>query len=111
MPGATEPPNSGAGIYFDGVTSTRRDVVVELGPASLQISGHDGNSLAQWPYDEIEELTAPETILRLGRRRSPTLERLEIRDAAFAAERHRSFYKPQYQFGKLVRQHGADRAA
>ena len=78
--------NSGAGIYFDGVTSTRRDVVVELGPASLQISGHDGNSLAQWPYDEIEELTAPETILRLGRRRSPTLERLEIRDAAFAAE-------------------------
>jgi Zn-dependent protease with chaperone function len=78
--------NSAAGIYFDGVTSTRRDVVVELGPASLQISGHDGNCLAQWPYDEIEELTAPETILRLGRRRSPTLERLEIRDAAFAAE-------------------------
>jgi len=86
MPGATQPLNSGAGIYFDGVTSTRRDVVVELAPASLQISGLDGHSWAQWPYDDIEELTAPDSILRLGRRGSTTLERLEIRDPAFAAE-------------------------
>jgi Zn-dependent protease with chaperone function len=85
MPGATEPPNSGAGIYFDGVTSTRRDVVVKLATASLQISGLDGHSWAQWPYDDIEELTAPDSILRLGRRGSATLERLEIRDPAFAA--------------------------
>src|SRR5262249_30912004 len=68
MPGATEPPNSGAGIYFDGVSSTRRDVIVELAPASLQISGLDGHSWTQWPYDDIEELTAPDGILRLGRR-------------------------------------------
>ena len=86
MPGETEPPNSGAGIYFDGVTSTRRDVVVELAPAGLQISGLDGRSCAQWPYDDVEELTAPDSILRLGRRGSATLERLEIRDPAFAAE-------------------------
>ena len=78
--------NSGAGIYFDGVTSARRDVVVELAPAGLQISGRDGHLWAQWPYDEIEELAAPDNILRLGRRGSATLERLEIRDPAFAAE-------------------------
>ena len=36
--------NSGAGIYFDGVTSARRDVVVELAPAGLQISSRDGRA-------------------------------------------------------------------
>ena len=86
MSRAAEPINSGAGIYFDGETSTRRDVLVELAPTSLQISGRDGHSWGQWPYDEIEELTAPDSILRLGRRGSATLERLEIRDPAFAAE-------------------------
>ena len=35
---------------------------------------------------EIEELDAPGSILRLGRRDSATLERLEIRDPAFAGE-------------------------
>src|SRR6476469_3082271 len=78
------PMNSGAGIYFDGVTSTRRDVVVELAPDGLRISGHDGHPWGRWPYDEIEELTAPDSILRLGRRGSATLERLEVRDPAFA---------------------------
>ena len=41
---------------------------------------------AKWPYDEIESLTAPDNILRLGRRGSATLERLEIRDPALGAE-------------------------
>ena len=78
--------NSGAGIYFDGLTSARSAVVVELAAAGLQISDRDGRARAKWPYDEIESLTAPDNILRLGRRGSATLERLEIRDPAFAAE-------------------------
>jgi Zn-dependent protease with chaperone function len=78
--------NNGAGIYFDGVTSTRHDVVVELAPAGLLISDHAGHSWPQWPYDEIEGLAAPDNILRLGRRGSARLERLEIRDPALAAE-------------------------
>ena len=78
--------NSGAGTYFDGVTSARRDVVVELATGGLQISDRDGHLWAQWPYDEIEGLAAPDNMLRLGRRGSATLERLEIRDPAFAAE-------------------------
>jgi Zn-dependent protease with chaperone function len=78
--------NSGAGIYFDGVTSARRKVVVELAPSILRISDHDGRARAEWPYDEIEGLAAPDGTLRLGRRGSATLERLEIRDAALAAE-------------------------
>ena len=58
--------NSGAGIYFDGLTSARSAVVVELAAARLQISDRDGRARAKWPYDEIESLTAPDNILRDG---------------------------------------------
>ncbi|MGA7389996.1 MAG: M48 family metallopeptidase [Pseudolabrys sp.] len=78
--------NSGTGVYFDGATSARRDVLVVLAPAGLQISSRDGRVWAKWPYDEIESLTAPDSILRLGRPGSATLERLEIRDPALGAE-------------------------
>lgn len=78
--------NSGPGVYFDGVTSVRRDVVVALAPSSLRISAEDGRLLAEWPYDDIEELAAPDDVLRLGRHGSTTLARLEIFDAGFGAE-------------------------
>ena len=78
--------NSGAGIYFDGVTSARHDVVVALTQSGLQISNPDGHVQAEWPYNEIEGLTAPDSVLRLGRRGSTVLERLEIRDPALAAQ-------------------------
>ena len=78
--------SSGTGIYFDGVTSARHEVVVELAPTGLKISSRDGKPWGEWPYHEIEELDAPDNILRLGRRGSATLERLEIRDPAFAGE-------------------------
>jgi Zn-dependent protease with chaperone function len=61
-------------------------VVVELAPAGLRISDHNGRLWAEWPYSEIEELDSPSSILRLGRRGSVALERLEIRDPALAAE-------------------------
>jgi len=79
------PPDSGAGIYFDGKTSARHDAMVVLAPSALQISGHDGRLLAEWPYDELEELAAPDKVLRLGRRGNAVLERLEIFDPEFAA--------------------------
>ncbi len=75
---------SGAGIFFDGITSARHAAVVMLSAASLQIVG-EGRVLAQWPYDEIEGLAAPDNVLRLGRRGNKLLERLEILDPAFAA--------------------------
>lgn len=76
---------SGAGIYFDGKTSERHDVTATLGAASLVISDHAGNVLAEWPYSELEALAAPDTLLRLGRRGNAVLERLEIFDPEFAA--------------------------
>ena len=76
---------SGAGIYFDGQTSIRHDVGVTLGASSLEIAGRDGKLLAQWPYDQIEGMAAPDSVLRIGRRGSAALERLEISDPQFAA--------------------------
>ncbi len=82
----TSPMTAGSAIYFDGRTSARHDVWVTLAPGGLQIAGRDGSLLAQWPYDEIEDLSAPNKVLRLGRRGSAVLERLEIFDPAFAAQ-------------------------
>jgi Zn-dependent protease with chaperone function len=76
---------SGSASYFDGVTSARHDVVVELGPGALHIRAHDGTMIGEWPYAELEHLAAPADVLRLGRARSPVLARLEVRDPALAA--------------------------
>ena len=76
---------SGAGIYFDGQTSARHEAAVALDAAGLRIAALDGRLLAQWPYDEIESLNAPAKVMRLGRRGSAVLERLEILDGPLAA--------------------------
>lgn len=76
--------NSGSGIFFDGNTSARQDVVVELTPAALLVRSLSGQLLAQWPYAEIDQIVSPDKVLRLGRGRT-SLARLEIRDPAFAA--------------------------
>lgn len=79
------PMTSGAGIFFDGRSGTRHDVRVTLAPAALRIEAADGSPLAEWPYREIEELSAPAMVLRIGRRGNALLQRLEILDPVFAA--------------------------
>ena len=81
----SEARSSGTGIYFDGRTSARHIASVALDASGLRIAGNDGQLLSEWPYEEIESLDAPENVLRLGRRGSATLERLEISDSEFAA--------------------------
>jgi Zn-dependent protease with chaperone function len=76
---------SGPGIFFDGVTSARRQVMVEAAPDLLRIRAGDGTALAEWPYDQLEHLSAPDGVLRLGRTGNPALARLELRDAQLAA--------------------------
>jgi Zn-dependent protease with chaperone function len=78
------PMTSGSGIFFDGASSERKDVAVDLAPEALRIRNARGDILAEWPYAQIEQLSAPDGVLRLGRR-GPFLARLEIRDPAFAA--------------------------
>jgi predicted Zn-dependent protease len=75
---------SGSGIFFDGATSERREVSVELAREALLIRNSRGDIIAEWPYAEVEQLSAPQGLLRLGRR-GPFLARLEISDPTFAA--------------------------
>src|SRR4051812_23533082 len=76
---------SGSGSYFDGATSARHDVTVELGVSALRVHAADGTVLAEWPYDQIEPLSAPDGVLRIGRAGSSVLARLEVRDPQLAA--------------------------
>jgi Zn-dependent protease with chaperone function len=75
----------GRGIFFDGVTTARHEVVVELAPRILQVHDVDGSVLAQWSYDELETLSSPEDVLRLGRAGNAVPARLEIKDPQLAA--------------------------
>jgi Zn-dependent protease with chaperone function len=75
----------GDGVYFDGRVSTRRRVRVVLTSSGLQIEDGAGRLVVAWPYDQIESLNAPESVLRLGRRHNVRLERLETADGALAA--------------------------
>jgi Zn-dependent protease with chaperone function len=75
---------SGPGIYFDGTTTARHEAAVELGATALRIRGADGQVLAEWAYDEIEPLSAPEGVLRIGKHGSAVLARLEVRDPQLA---------------------------
>ena len=78
---------SGTGIYFDGATSARRAVRVELADDGVLIrDAEDRDPLARWPYDQLDHLAAPEGVLRLGWAGSRNLARLEVRDPKFAHE-------------------------
>jgi Zn-dependent protease with chaperone function len=76
---------SGQGIFYDGTTSERHLVTVELDPAALLVRAAEGHLLARWPYQELEHLSAPEGRLRVGRLRDRVLARLEVREPALAA--------------------------
>jgi Zn-dependent protease with chaperone function len=79
----------GPAVYFDGTSSARNDVVVEAGAKALRIMAcrHQGQDrlLDEWPYEELRRMSAPEDVLRLGRRGETLLARLEIRAPELAA--------------------------
>jgi Zn-dependent protease with chaperone function len=71
-------------IYFDGLSSRRRAVSLAFADA-LEIN-EDGGAATAWPYDDIRRADSPSGTLRLSCLTAPALARLEIRDAAVAAE-------------------------
>ncbi len=71
-------------IFFDGVSSRRRQVTLALGDA-LEIV-EEGGAPASWAYADIRRADSPAGILRLACTSAPSLARLEIRDAALAAD-------------------------
>jgi Zn-dependent protease with chaperone function len=76
---------AGPGVFFDGKTSARQPVWIEVGPAGLIVRDREGEILLRWPCHELQRLAAPGELLRLARRGSPVSARIEIRDVSLAA--------------------------
>jgi Zn-dependent protease with chaperone function len=76
---------TGIGIFYDGVTSDRRKVVVEIAADALRVSAPGGILLAHWRFADISPLPAPAGILRIGLANAAAAARLEIHDQALGA--------------------------
>jgi Zn-dependent protease with chaperone function len=76
---------SGPTLFFDGATSARQVVTLDLAAAGVRIRSLAGELLAEWPNADIASFAAPDGVLRLGRVGNPRPARLEIRDAPLAA--------------------------
>jgi Zn-dependent protease with chaperone function len=76
-------------IFFDGVSSRRRQVTLRLVDA-LEIAElsefQAGWTVTRWAYADIRRADSPAGVLRLTATSAPPLARLEIRDAAVAAD-------------------------
>jgi Zn-dependent protease with chaperone function len=77
---------TGNARYFDGLTSERHDVTLELAPHALVIRDRDGAIVDQWSYVRLKHLSAPDHIFRVGLRKNPVLARLEVTDTDLAHE-------------------------
>ncbi|HLZ01794.1 MAG TPA: M48 family metallopeptidase [Bradyrhizobium sp.] len=75
---------SGSAVYFDGKSSRRR--IVRLAFASALEIMEEGALPVRWAYDDLRQADSPAGILRVSCLSAPALARLEIRDAALAAE-------------------------
>jgi Zn-dependent protease with chaperone function len=76
---------AGTAIFFDGVTSARRAVTVQLTTDGVVIrDAVERDMLARWAYDKLDQLAAPEGVLRLSCGGARNLARLEVRDPALA---------------------------
>ncbi|BAT61557.1 metalloprotease LoiP precursor [Variibacter gotjawalensis] len=74
----------GPAVYFDGKSTQRHNVTLELTPSSLLVEAQDGRTLARWSYGELEQSSSQEGILRIARMNSDSLERIEVRDPDLA---------------------------
>jgi Zn-dependent protease with chaperone function len=77
---------TGTARYFDGRTSARHDVTLELTPQALVIRDAAQAVVDRWSYIRLKHLSAPDHIFRIGLRKNPVPARLEITDMDLAHE-------------------------
>jgi len=75
---------TGPGTFYDGLTSARHDVTVELDDGTVRIDAGDGRTVTEWRCAEIAPVSTPEGVLRLGLTIGHPAARLEIHDKALA---------------------------
>jgi Zn-dependent protease with chaperone function len=76
---------SGTGIFYDGLTSERHKVTVDIVRSFIVASGPDGAVKAQWRLDEVYPLATSNDVLRIGLASAKVAARLEIHDSELAA--------------------------
>src|SRR5258706_7309954 len=76
---------SGTGIFYDGLTSDRRKVAVEIGGDAIEVRAGDGALLARWRFADISPLAASAGVLRGGLATAKAAARLGIHHQAPAA--------------------------
>ena len=81
---SASPGAGGSAIYFDGMSSRRHLVTLAFND-QLELQ-EDGPTLAAWSFADIRRADSPSGALRVTCLTAPALARLEIRDAAVAAE-------------------------
>src|SRR5438477_13123764 len=82
-PPTTSAGTNGPSVYFDGHSSRRRAVTLVLAD---RLEMQSTETVTEWNYADIRRADSPSGTLRLRCLRAPALARLELRDAALAAE-------------------------
>jgi Zn-dependent protease with chaperone function len=83
-PGMPTPSAGGPAIYFDGMSNVRRAVMLRLADRLEILDG--GQVLAAWAYGDIRRADSRSGMLRASCLTAAALARLEVRDAAVAAD-------------------------
>jgi Zn-dependent protease with chaperone function len=76
---------NGTGIFYDGLTSDRHKVTVEVVDGVIVVTAMDGTVKARWRLGEVYPLATSNEVLRLGLAHAEVAARLEILDPALAA--------------------------
>jgi Peptidase family M48 len=76
---------TGTGIFYDGLTSARRVVAVDIAGDMVEVTALDGAVLARWRLEEVYPLATSNDVLRVGVASAKVAARLEIHDSALAA--------------------------
>jgi Zn-dependent protease with chaperone function len=77
---------TGTAVYFDGITSARHEVTIDLADKGVVIRDRDGSIIDKWSYPRLKHLNAPGHIFRIGLRKCVCLSRLDIADHDLAHE-------------------------
>jgi Zn-dependent protease with chaperone function len=76
---------NGTGIFYDGLTSDRHKVAVDVVGDAIEIKAADGAVMARWRLDDVYPLATSNEVLRIGVATAKVAARLEIHDSELAA--------------------------
>jgi Zn-dependent protease with chaperone function len=76
---------TGTGIFYDGLTSDRHKVAVEIASDAIEVKAPDGALLARWPCADVYPLATSNEVLRIGVASASVAARLEIHDPELAS--------------------------